>query len=61
LNICRKPSSARRVETSSEVAMLMIAIRKLKEANDKCKKKGINDKHNPKKYKIEEGWQSETD
>lgn len=40
LNTCRKPSSARSIETVkklSEVAMLMIAIRKLKEANEKCK------------------------
>jgi hypothetical protein len=51
LNTCRKPSSARSIETVktlSEVAMLMIAFRKLKEANEKCKK-GINDKHGPKK------------
>jgi hypothetical protein len=40
LNTCRQPSSARSIETVkklSEVAMLMIAIRKLKEANEKCK------------------------
>jgi hypothetical protein len=63
LNTCRKPSSVRSIETVKklfEVAMLMIAIKKLKEANEKCKK-GINDKQSPKKNKVEEGLSSESD
>jgi hypothetical protein len=65
LNTCRKPSSARTIEaikTLSEAAMIMVAMRKLKEANEKWKKekKGINDKHNSKKRKIQEGLQIES-
>jgi hypothetical protein len=64
LNTCRKPSIVRSIaaiKTLSEVTMVMVAMRKLKEANEKWKKekKGINDKHNSKKSKIQEGLQSE--
>jgi FtsZ-binding cell division protein ZapB len=64
-NTYRKPSrvrSIKAIKALSEVAMLMVAIRKLKEENDKWKKetKGINHKHNSKKSKIEKGLQSET-
>jgi hypothetical protein len=64
LNTRRKPSRVRSIETVKElsnVAMHMIATKKIKEANEKCKTKGINNKQSPQKNNFEEGLSSESD